>query len=138
MFASAYLVFLSATSQLASSPPVNGDDPKRNLLWRDEDISDTFIICAALLVAAVILGLLSGFIWLICRGLLWVYPTYTLKLWHPLLFGLLSCGIGVLLTRQYAFLAYVIIPYPLPVSLLWAGTLLGFYTGRIPKRSQQG
>jgi hypothetical protein len=138
MFSSAYLAFFSATIQLASPPYVNGDDPKRNLLWRNEDLSDTFILCAALLIAAVILSLLSGFIWLICRGLLWIYPTYTLKLWHPLLLGLVSCGIGVWLTSYYAFLSYVIIPYPLPVSFLWAGTLLGFYTGRTPKLSQQG
>ena len=133
MFSAVYLLLASAAIQLASSPYVNGDDPKRNQLWRDEDISDTFIICALLLVGVAVLCFLSILIWLSCRWLLSLYPAYTLKLWHPLLLGLLSFSIGMFMTRQYPFLSYAIIPYPLPISFLVGGTLLGFYTGRTQK-----
>lgn len=123
--------------QLASSPYVNGADPKRNLLWRDEDISDSFIICLGLLVLTLVLGCLAVFSWLICQLLLREFPSSSAKLGRPISLGLLGSVIGMFLTYHYASLQFVIIPYPCIVSLLIAGTLVGFFTGRNEKISEQ-
>jgi hypothetical protein len=116
--------------QLASTPYANGEDPKRNLLWRDEDFSTSFIICVALLLGAAVIGFLATVGWGICELLLWLYPEHSVRRWLPPSLGLLGFGVGVLLTVHYPALEFTIIPFPAVVGLYLAGIILGFQYGK--------
>jgi hypothetical protein len=124
------LTLLLTGIQLASSPSVPDADPKRNLLWRDEDMADSFIICLGLLLLTLVLACLAVVSWLICQLLVREFPSYSSSLRRPILFGLLGSVIGMLLTYHYASLQFIIIPFPCIVSLLITGTLLGYFTCR--------
>lgn len=128
---------LAAGIQLASSPYATDADPRRNLLWQDEDISDAFIISFGLLAFLFVLGCLAVFSWLICQLLRREFPAHSGKLGRPILLGLLGAVLGMVLTYRYASLQVIIIPYPCIVSLYIAGTLFGFFTGRPANGSEQ-
>lgn len=124
------LTLLLTGIQLASSPAAPDADPKRNLLWRDEDMADSFIICLGLLLLTLVLGCLAVGSWLIWQLLVREFPSYSRSLRRPILLGLLGSVIGMLLTYHYASLQFILIPFPCIVSLLITGTLLGYFTGR--------
>jgi len=119
---------LSLGIQLASSPYVADADPKRNLLWDDNSISDSFIIGAGLLILIFVLGCLTVFSWLIYLLLAHEFPARSGKLGRTVLLGVLGSVVGLLLTYHYASLQAFGIPCV--AGLLITGTLAGFFTGK--------
>ena len=125
------ITLLSIGIQLASSPYVDDADPKRNLLWDDKSISDSFIIGLGLLVFAFVLLCLSVFIGLIYLLLAWEFPAHAGRPGRSLLFGLLGSVVGMFLTYHYASLHSFLIPCV--AGPLITGTLVGFFTSK-PKQ----